>query len=97
MTMALMHGSGKHVVKVGRIAGQFAKPRSNDLEIIEGKEYPSYRGDMVNSIEADDAARIPDPENLLKVGGRGVFLMRQLSDDVVYYDNGSTVEIQFNL
>ena len=47
-----------------------------------------------------DFDSLPDPtapENLLKVGGRGVFLMRQLSDEVVYYDNGSTVEIQFNL
>ena len=43
---------------------------------------------------------LPDPtspENILKIGGRGVFLMKQLSDDVLFHDNGSTVEIQFNL
>lgn len=47
-----------------------------------------------------DFDNIPDPtapENLLKIGGRGVFLMRQLSDDVLFRDNGSTVEIQFKL
>ena len=50
--------------------------------------------------EGFDFDNIPDPtapENLLKIGGRGVFLMRQLSDDVLFRDNGSTVEIQFNL
>ncbi len=50
--------------------------------------------------EGFDFDNIPDPtapENLLKIGGRGVFLMRQLSDDVLFRDNGSTVEIQFKL
>ena len=47
-----------------------------------------------------DHESLPDPtspENILKIGGRGVFLMKQLSDDVLFHDNGSTVEIQFNL
>ena len=57
MTVALMYGTGKPIVKVGRIAGQFAKPRSSDLEVIEGKSLPSYRGDMVNSIDYDDSSR----------------------------------------
>jgi 3-deoxy-7-phosphoheptulonate synthase len=66
MTAALMHGSGKYVVKVGRIAGQFAKPRSADYEQIDGVEYPSYRGDMVNSLQSCQESRIPNPENLIK-------------------------------
>lgn len=67
MTMALMYGSGKPVVKVGRIAGQFAKPRSADTETIDGVELPSYRGDMVNGMEFTAEARVPDPERLRKV------------------------------
>ncbi len=66
MTVALMYGTGKPVVKVGRIAGQFAKPRSSDFETVEGKELPSYRGDIINSIDFDEQARQNDPNNLLK-------------------------------
>jgi 3-deoxy-7-phosphoheptulonate synthase len=65
MAIVLTHGGGKPVVKVGRIAGQFAKPRSSDTEIIDGVELPSYRGDIVNDIAFSDAARVPDPERLL--------------------------------
>ncbi|MFO0389225.1 MAG: class II 3-deoxy-7-phosphoheptulonate synthase [Alphaproteobacteria bacterium] len=67
MTMALMYGAGSPVVKVGRVAGQFAKPRSEATEKKDGKELPSYRGDMVNSMEFDDTGRQPDPARLLKV------------------------------
>ncbi len=67
MTVALMFGAGKPVVKVGRIAGQFAKPRSAETETVDGKELPAYRGDMVNSMDFSDSSRNPDPENLLKV------------------------------
>lgn len=66
MTVALMYGLGKPVVKVGRVAGQFAKPRSSDYEVINGTKLPSYRGDMVNSIAPDETARIPNPDNLLE-------------------------------
>jgi 3-deoxy-7-phosphoheptulonate synthase len=66
MTVALMYGAGKPVVKVGRIAGQFAKPRSTDTEIIDGVELPSYRGDMVNAIDFTKDGREPDPQRLLK-------------------------------
>jgi len=66
MTMALMYGAGKPVVKVGRIAGQFAKPRSSNNETIDGVELPSYRGDMVNSIDFNEESREPDPIRLLK-------------------------------
>ncbi|MCP4393684.1 MAG: 3-deoxy-7-phosphoheptulonate synthase class II [Alphaproteobacteria bacterium] len=65
MTVALMYGASCHVVKVGRIAGQFAKPRSSDTEIIDGIELPSYRGDIINGIEFTKEARIPDPKRML--------------------------------
>ncbi len=65
MTFILMQGLRKPVVKVGRIAGQFAKPRSSDTETIDGNIYPSYRGDMVNSLELSIDARYPNPENLI--------------------------------
>jgi len=66
MAVVMTFSGGKPVVKVGRIAGQFAKPRSSDTEIINGVEYPSYRGDIVNDIEADLKLRIPNPKKLLK-------------------------------
>ena len=67
MTVALMYGAGCPVVKVGRIAGQFAKPRSAGTEMVDGQELPSYRGDMVNAMEFENIGRVPDPERLLKV------------------------------
>ena len=62
MAVVLTYGASKPVVKVGRIAGQFAKPRSSDTETREGTELPSYRGDIINGIEFDETSRIPDPE-----------------------------------
>ena len=66
MTMALMYGAGSPVVKVGRIAGQFAKPRSDGMEKKNGIELPSYRGDMVNGMEFEATARVPDPARLVQ-------------------------------
>ncbi len=66
MTIGLMYGAGSPVVKVGRIAGQFAKPRSDAMEKINGIELPSYRGDMVNGMEFEAEARMPDPERLVQ-------------------------------
>ncbi len=66
MTVALMYGAGKPVVKVGRIAGQFAKPRSDATEKKGDKELPSYRGDIINHIEFEDGARANNPENLVR-------------------------------
>ncbi|PAF45119.1 3-deoxy-7-phosphoheptulonate synthase class II [Helicobacter sp. 11S02596-1] len=54
------------IVKVGRLAGQFAKPRSSDTEIIDGVELPSYRGDMINGMAFDVSSRKPDPQRLLR-------------------------------
>jgi len=66
MAVVLAFAGSCPVVKVGRIAGQFAKPRSSDTETIDGVELPSYRGDNVNSAEFTAEARIPDPERMLK-------------------------------
>ena len=65
MAVVLTHGASKPVVKVGRIAGQFAKPRSSDSETIDGVTLPSYRGDIINDIGFSEAARVPDPDRLL--------------------------------
>jgi len=62
MAVVLTFGASKPVVKVGRIAGQFAKPRSSDIEKRDDTELPSYRGDIINGIEFNEASRIPDPE-----------------------------------
>jgi 3-deoxy-7-phosphoheptulonate synthase len=61
MAVVLTFGSSMPVVKLGRMAGQFAKPRSSDTETIGGETLPSYRGDIVNGPEFTAAARIPDP------------------------------------
>ena len=65
MAIVLAYGSGSHIVKVARMAGQFAKPRSASEEIVDGVELPVYRGDMINSIEADPASRVADPQRML--------------------------------
>ena len=62
MAVVLTFAGSSPVVKVGRVAGQFAKPRSSPNEKIGDLELPSYRGDVVNGIEFTSAARIPDPE-----------------------------------
>jgi len=65
MAVVLTYAGGSPVVKVGRIAGQFAKPRSALTETQDGKALPSYRGDIINGIEFTEAARVPDPQRLL--------------------------------
>jgi len=65
MAIVLSYSAGVPVVKVGRIAGQFAKPRSSDTERIGDLEIPSFRGHMVNDVAPTEAARVPDPERLL--------------------------------
>ena len=62
MAVVLTFAAAKPVVKVGRIAGQFAKPRSSDIEKQGDVALPSYRGDIINGIEFTSEARIPDPE-----------------------------------
>ncbi|HOP22353.1 MAG TPA: 3-deoxy-7-phosphoheptulonate synthase class II [Gammaproteobacteria bacterium] len=66
MSLVLIHGLKKPVVRIGRFAGQYAKPRSSDLESKDGIELPSYRGDLVNKINFDEASRVPDPERMIQ-------------------------------
>jgi 3-deoxy-7-phosphoheptulonate synthase len=66
MSLVVMYGGGVPVVKIGRLAGQFAKPRSADLEKKGDVELPSYRGDIINGPEFTPEARIPDPQRLVK-------------------------------
>ncbi|NNG05434.1 MAG: 3-deoxy-7-phosphoheptulonate synthase class II [Inquilinus sp.] len=66
MAVALTFGSATPVVKVGRVAGQFAKPRSAPTETVDGVELPSYRGDIVNGFDFDEASRVPDPERMVR-------------------------------
>ncbi len=66
MAMVLTYGAKVPVVKVGRMAGQFAKPRSAPTETVNGVELPSYRGDIINELAFTEAARIPDPQKMLQ-------------------------------
>ncbi|HAR34735.1 MAG TPA: 3-deoxy-7-phosphoheptulonate synthase class II [Desulfobacter sp.] len=66
MAVVMAYAGGKPAIKVGRIAGQFAKPRSSDTETVNGVELPSYRGDMVNKSEFSINARTPNPKYMLK-------------------------------
>ena len=66
MAVVLTFGGACPVVKIGRLAGQFAKPRSSPTETFEDVELASYRGDIVNGIEFDAGARSPDPERMLR-------------------------------
>lgn len=66
MSVILSYAGGKKVIKVGRIAGQYAKPRSSDTETINGVSIASYKGDMVNSAEPKRESRIPNPERILE-------------------------------
>jgi 3-deoxy-7-phosphoheptulonate synthase len=66
MAVVLTYGAGMPIVKVGRMAGQFAKPRSVDTETRDGVTLPAYRGDMVNGFEFTQEARRHDPERLLR-------------------------------
>ncbi len=66
MAIVLTWGAKVPVVKIGRVAGQFAKPRSTSLEAVGGVELPSYRGDIINGFDFTPEARIPDPARMLQ-------------------------------
>ena len=86
VTNAIIHGNDNDKTKTVQVR---LKKQENILAFLISDEGGGF-----------DFDNLPDPtapENLLKIGGRGVFLMRQLSDDVVFYDNGSTVEICFKI
>ncbi len=66
MAVVLTYGAKVPVVKVGRMAGQFAKPRSAATEVMAGQELPSYRGDIINGFDFTPDARVPDPQRMLQ-------------------------------
>jgi 3-deoxy-7-phosphoheptulonate synthase len=66
MAIVLTWGAKLPVVKIGRMAGQFAKPRSAPTEVVGGVELPSYRGDIINGFDFTEAARMPDPSRMLQ-------------------------------
>lgn len=78
MSVALTFGAGMPVVKVGRIAGQFAKPRSAPTETVDGVTLPSYRGDNINGMDFDRVSRTPDPQRLLKAYGQSAATLNLL-------------------
>lgn len=75
MSLVLVHGLRLPVVRVGRFAGQYAKPRSADNETRDGTTLPSYRGDLVNRPEFTAEARIPDPRRMIKAHARSAMTM----------------------
>ena len=86
VTNAIIHGNEKDETKLVRIIMQ------------RQQKYLAFRiSDEGGGFDYESLPDPTSPENILKIGGRGVFLMKQLSDDVLFHDNGSTVEIQFNL
>ena len=75
MSLVLVHGLKLPIVRVGRFAGQYAKPRSTDLETRGDVTLPSYRGDIVNSPEFSAESRLPDPRRLIKAHARSAMTM----------------------
>ena len=75
MSLVLVHGLRLPVVRVGRFAGQYAKPRSTDMETRDGVTLPSYRGDFINQPEFTAEARIPDPRRMVKGHARSAMTM----------------------
>ncbi len=78
MSVVMTYSSGKPVVKIGRMAGQFAKPRSSDFEEVNGVKLPSYRGDIVNDIAFTAEAREPDPERMIRAYNQSAATMNLL-------------------
>jgi 3-deoxy-7-phosphoheptulonate synthase len=84
MSFILIHEMGIPVLRVGRIAGQYAKPRSNDFEMVNGKEIHNYRGDLINGFESESGIRTPDPQRLIEgyhKAGLTLNFLRALSDE----------------
>ena len=75
MSLVLVHGLKRRVIRVGRFAGQYAKPRSADFEEREGTRLPSYRGDMINGLAFTEKDRVPDPLRLLRAYERSALTL----------------------
>lgn len=84
MSFILVHEMGRPVIRIGRIAGQFAKPRSRDYEVVNGEKMLNYRGDLINSYEPNREAREPDPQRMIKAYEKSALtlnFLRALSDE----------------
>ncbi len=84
MSFILIHEMGTPVIRLGRIAGQYAKPRSKDFEVVNGEKMLNYRGDLINSIEENAEARTPDPKRLVEAYEKAALslnFLRALSDE----------------
>lgn len=84
MSFIMIHETGVPTIRLGRIAGQYAKPRSRNYETVNGSKIPNYRGDLINSIEPTKEARMPDPERLLEGYEKSALtlnFLRALSDE----------------
>ena len=66
MALVLTHSASMPVIKLGRIAGQFSKPRSSPYEVKDNKKLPSYLGDNINAMEFSENSRTPDPKRLFR-------------------------------
>ncbi|MFN3727357.1 MAG: 3-deoxy-7-phosphoheptulonate synthase [Allosphingosinicella sp.] len=97
---AVAAASGLPVIRLGRIAGQFAKPRSTDLEAKSGTALPAYRGDIVNGIAFDAAARRPDPERMFRAYAQASATLAHLrtlssADDAPFYTSHEALLLPF--
>ena len=75
MSLVLVHGTQKRVIRVGRFAGQYAKPRTSDTETRNGKTLPVYRGDIINRAEFTESARRPEPRNMIRAYARSAMTL----------------------
>jgi 3-deoxy-7-phosphoheptulonate synthase len=78
MSLILVYGLRRPVVRIGRIAGQYAKPRSDEFETLGGVTLPSFRGDIINGFSFDAEARKPDPQRLLRAQEMSCFTLNYL-------------------
>ena len=78
MSIVLSYGTSKKTLRIGRIAGQFAKPRTKQTEIIGNIELPSYRGDAINSIEYNSKSRMPNPARMIKAYEHASYTMNMI-------------------
>lgn len=99
MALILTFAGNSEVVKIGRVAGQFAKPRSSDTEKKDGQELPSYRGDIINGPDFTTADRIPDPRRQLQAYRQSAatlnFLRALLDGGYASLDNAQRWELKF--
>ena len=99
MALILTFAGNTQVVKIGRVAGQFAKPRSSDVEKKDGKELPSYRGDIINGPDFTAEARMPDPRRQLEAYRQSAatlnFLRALLDGGYASLENAQRWELKF--